>query len=128
MAEALNELLESEHIALADEKYSITEKGRRNSADCESSLSVVIRKRCDRRLSPLNAELRRNAQIRTSIQEGPENTYILTLSLDDDMGNLMELSLTAVSQAQCEQMASRFQAQPEQFYRTVLSALLATEE
>ena len=44
------------------------------------------------------------------------------------MGNLMELSLTTVSQAQCEQMANRFQTQPEQIYRTVLSALLATEE
>ena len=127
-AEAINELLESEHIALSDEKYSITEKGRRNSADCESSLSVVIRKRCDRRLAPLNAQLRRSAQIRTSVQEGAEGAYVLTLSLDDDMGNLMELSLTTVSQAQCEQMANRFQAQPEQVYRTILSSLLSTEE
>jgi hypothetical protein len=124
----INELLESEHISLSDDKYSITEKGRRNSADCESSLSVVIRKRCDRRLAPLNAQLRRNAQIQTSIQETQDGTFVLNLSLDDDMGNLMDLSLTAVSQEQCEQMAKRFQAQPEQFYRTVLAALLPSEE
>jgi len=127
-AEAINELIESEHIKQEDGKYSITDKGRRNSADAESSLSVVIRKRCDRSLAPLNAELRRNAQIQTSIQEGADGTYVLSLSLDDDMGNLMQLSLTSVSQAQCSQMARRFQAQPEKVYRTILTALLALDE
>ena len=127
-AEAINELVSSEHVKLEEERYSITDKGRRNSADCESSLSVVIRKRCDRRLAPLNAELRRSAQIHASVQEGENGAYILSLSLDDDMGNLMQLSLTSVSQAQCSQMARRFQAQPEKIYHSILSSLLALDE
>lgn len=127
-AEAINELIQSEHIRLEEEKYSITDKGRSNSADSESSLSVVIRKRCDSRLAPLNAELRRSAQIRTCVKEEDGGGYTLSLSLDDDMGNLMQLSLTSVSQAQCNQMARRFRAQPEKVYHTVLSALLAPDE
>ena len=126
-AEAINELIQSEHIKLEDDKYSITDKGRRNSTDCESSLSLVIRKRCDSRLAPLNAELRRSAQIHTGIRE-EGGTYVLSLSLDDDMGNLMQLSLTLPSQAQCDQMAQRFRAQPEKIYHTILSSLLALDE
>lgn len=126
-AEAINELIQSEHIKREDETYSITEKGRSNSAASESSLSVVIRKRCDSRLAPLNAALRRNAQIGTSVRE-ENGTFVLSLSLDDDMGNLMQLSLTAVSRDQCDEMARRFRTHPEKFYQRILSLLLTPEE
>lgn len=125
-AEAITELIQSEHIKLEDDRYSITDKGHSNSADSESSLSVVIRKRCDSRLAPLNAELRRSAQIHTDVHE-ENGTYVLSLSLDDDMGNLMHLSLTAVSRDQCEEMSRRFRERPEKIYQHILSLLLTPD-
>jgi len=123
-AEAVSELLESKHIAKNNDLYSITEKGHRSNADCESSLSLVIRRRCDERLSPLNAQLRRNAQIQAVVTQNKNDSFTLNLSLDDDMGNLMTISLNAVSEAQCDQMARYFQANPETVYRVLLSTLL----
>ena len=37
-AEATAELVESGHLELEEDRYAITEKGRANSAACESSL------------------------------------------------------------------------------------------
>lgn len=126
-AEAVNELTQSEHIALTDGLYDITEKGRRNIADCESSLSPVVRKRCDERLLPLNAELRRHAQVRASVSESSNGEFLLSLSLDDDAGNLLALSLVTASRTQGEQMAKHFQNHPEQVYHSILQALLHSE-
>ena len=123
-AEAVSELTESKHIVKHNDLFSISKKGHRSSADCESSLSLVIRRRCDERLAPLNARLRRDAQVQSSITENKNGSFTLSLSLDDDMGNLMDVSLTAVSKNQCEQMARFFQSNPEKVYRTLLFTLL----
>lgn len=122
--EAVGELAQSEHITDTDGMYAITEKGRRNSADCESSLSSVIRKRCDLNLIPLNARLRRNAQVHAEVESRENGEFILHLSLDDNAGNLMTLSLTTVSESQCEEMAQRFQSHPEIVYHGILQSLL----
>lgn len=127
LAEAIGELIQSEHISVSDGLHSITEKGRRNSADCESSLSPVVRNRCDERLLPLNAELRRHAQVRASVSESQNGEFLLCLSLDDDTGNLLSLSLTAASRAQSEQMAQYFRRHPEQVYNSIIQTLLRSE-
>lgn len=127
-AESAGELVASGHAALEEGRYAITEKGRRNIADCESSLSPVIRNRCDHRLIPVNAELRRSAQVRASVTEGEDGTPLLSLALDDHVGNLMALSLALGSREQGERMAQRFQSAPEEVYRGILKALLPEED
>ena len=42
-AAALAELVDTGHLELKDDKYSITEKGRRNGKICESSLAYSVR-------------------------------------------------------------------------------------
>lgn len=127
-AEAVGELVQSAHVLFQDNMYSITEKGRRNSADCESSLSPVIRKRCDANLAPVNAALQRSAQIRSEIEELGPTSFILHLSLNDDSGKLLSLDLTTVSMAQCKQMAEYFNSNAESFYHTILHTLLSSEQ
>ena len=55
-AEAVSELANSGHLEQQGDLYAITGKGRRACAAGESSLSPVIRQRCDRRLAPLEAQ------------------------------------------------------------------------
>ena len=65
-AEALAELVDTQHLDLGeDQRYTITDKGRRNGAICESSLAFSVRQRCEANLARINAVLRRDAQIRT---------------------------------------------------------------
>lgn len=123
-AEAVSELIESGHLAQDGELYSVTEKGRRNIAAGESSLSPVIRGRCDQRLIPLNNAIRRNAQVRTDIRPAEGGTCTVQLTLDDGDDCLFSLSLWAPSAEVARQVAERFKAHPERVYNGILGVLL----
>lgn len=125
-AESISELLESGHVEKNDNEYYIaTEKGIRNSADLESSLPSVIRKRCDQRLSPLNAALKRKSQVRSQIVPLENGGVSVRLVLDDDQGELFSLSLLAATQEDGEEIARRFTEHPDRIYNGILGVLLA---
>ena len=127
-AEAVSELLASGHLAQDGEFYSITDKGRRNCADTESSLSPVIRKRCDQRLAPLNQALKRKAQVRGEGIINPENGEItVQLSLDDDHGSLFSLSLLAGTEEEGHRIAAYFTDHPARVYNGILGVLFSNE-
>ena len=123
-AEAVSELVASGHLAQQGQDYTITDKGRRNIAAGESSLSPVIRARCDRRLAPLNNAIRRRAQVRSQVRQTGDSWQV-QLALDDGEESLFSLSLWAPSQDSAQAMADRFQAHPEQVYNGILGVLLA---
>lgn len=127
-AEAAAELVDSGHVSAEGGCYAATEKGRRNSADSGSSLSPVVRQRCDRRLEALNARLRRDGQVRAQVEPAGEGEFILRLWLDDERGNLLTLSLLTASEEECSRMAERFRARPEKVYHAILSAVLGGGE
>lgn len=127
-AESVAELVDTGHLAIQDERYVITDKGRRNGKICESSLAYSVRRKCDRNLAKLNAVLRRNAQVRSEILPREDGSVTLRLILDDDKGNLMTLDLLTVSEEQAGQLADRFRAQPEKLYENILQTLLEAEE
>ena len=92
-SDCLADLVRTENLTV-DEKngfYSITEKGRRNSEICETSLPYSIRLRCDKNLTRCNRALRRKNQVKSATEPRPNGTYTVSLSLDDDMGNIIDL-------------------------------------
>ena len=127
-AEAVAELVETEHLTLEDGLYAITEKGRQNGAACESSLPYSVKHKCGTGLARVNGELRRNAQVRAQVQARPEGGYTVRMDLDDDGGSLLALELFCPSQEQAGRLAERFKLRPEQLYNEVISVLLDTEE
>lgn len=124
-AEGVSELLESGHAEKKDDHYIATEKGRSNSADLESSLPSVIRRRCDQRLAPLNADLKRKAQVRSEVVPLDDGSVTVKLTLDDDRGELFSLSLLAATQEDGENIAHRFTDHPDRVYNGILGVLLA---
>ena len=124
-SECMNDLVPSGPLTLSEDGlYAITEKGRRNSEICESSLAFSVRKKCDRNLAKVNAVLRRNAQVRSELLPREDGGVTLRLILDDDKGNLMTLDLLAVSEDQANQLADQFRLHPEALYENILQTLL----
>ena len=121
-AASVAELVETGHLQLEGERYTITEKGRRNGKICESSLAFSVRRKCDRNLARVNGVLRRDAQVRAEILP------TLRLILDDDKGNIMTLDMLTVSEEQAGQLAENFRAQPEKLYESILQTLLENQE
>ena len=126
-AEAVSELTDSRHLDQQGEIYAITDKGRRACAAGETSLSPVIRQRCDRRLSPLNQALKRKAQVRAQVAEQPQG-FDVCLSMDDDKGSLLSLTLLAPTREDAQRIADGFLAHPDRVYNGLLGVLLTNDD
>lgn len=127
-SECLADLVRTEHLSLSESGlYAITEKGRRNSAICETSLPYSVRVRCDRNLEEWNRKLRRQRQVRASAEQRPNGTYTVKLALNDDKGSVMDLRLMVVDQAQAKAVAQRFRKSPEKLYGQIIRLLLEEE-
>ena len=127
-AEAVSELVDTGHLTLEEDRYAITDKGRRNGAACESSLPYSVKRRCSAALSKVNSALRRDAQVRSQITDRAEGGCTLRLSLDDEGGSLLLLELFCASRVQADRLAAGFKARPEQVYHELISALMESEE
>ena len=107
--------------------YSITEKGTRNSQICESSLPYSVRLRCDKNITECNRKLRRKSQVRASCEKRPNGTYSVRLSLNDDLGSLIDLKLMVPREDMANILAERFRQAPERTYSEIMNVLLAEE-
>ena len=126
-AEAVAELTDSGHLDQQGEVYAITGKGHRACAAGESSLSSVIRQRCDRRLAPLNQALKRKAQVRAQVAEQPLG-FDVCLSMDDDQGSLLSLTLLSPTREDAQRITDSFLAHPDRVYNGLLGVLLAGDD
>ena len=126
-AEAAAELVESGHLTKDGEFYSVTGKGRRACSAGESSLSPVVRRRCDQRLVPLNQALKRKAQVRAELRP-QAGGYDVCLTMDDDQGSLFSLTLLTPSQEDGQRIADQFLQHPDRIYNGILGVLLAEQE
>lgn len=126
--EATAELVNTGHLVRTEEGYLITEKGRTNSAACESSLPYSVRRRCAQDLAPVNAALRRNAQVRGEKLYKEDGSITVRMTLDDDGGNLLTIELLCPTEEQADRLIAGFRAKPEQVYNDVLEALSAGRE
>ena len=104
--------------------YAISDRGLRNSQSCESSIPYSVRLRCDKNLTAWNRKLRRKNQVKTSVVQRSNVTFTVRMSLDDDMGNVMDLKLMAVRQDIAKLLAERFQKEPERIYRQIMKLLM----
>ena len=71
-----------------------------------------------------NRKLRRRRQVKTSTEKRPNGTYTVKLSLDDDMGSVMDLRLMVIHQDMAEALSDRFQRSPERLYSEIIKTLL----
>lgn len=126
-AEATAELVENGNLELGQEGYRITDKGRVNSQACESSLPFSVRRHCDQSLIPVNAALRRQAQVKGEKRSGPDGAVMARMSLDDDKGNLLTVELLCPSEEQADRLIGGFRKRPEKLYHTILSVLSEEE-
>ena len=83
-----------------------------------------MRLRCDKNLTIWNRKLRRKSQVRAASEKRPNGTYTVRLSLDDDMGNVMDLKLMVVREDMAKVLESRFRQSPERIYSQIMNVLL----
>ena len=128
LTQAVTHMVETGQLEQDGDRYTITDKGRRNSEICESSLPYSVRMHCDDSLVQLNKLLRQEAQIQSSVSPNSDGTYTLHLCLNDVDTPLLKLDLLVPSTQQADTMAKTFKADPAGLYLHLTHLLMKQEE
>lgn len=105
-AECLGDLVKTEHLRVTEDgQYVITEKGRRNSGICESSLPYSVRQLSDRHIAAWNKAAVRRQQVQGRVTPRENGTFTVELRLRDDVDSLMTLDLMVADKADAEALA-----------------------
>lgn len=126
--QAIPQMVDSGHLSQTDEGYVITEKGRLACEQTEDSIAFPVKQRAGRAVERFNREMRRDSLIRTELLEQPNGDCLAVMRLDDDLGPLMTLELTAPSVRQARQFTRAFHAQADKIYQLVTEQLNAKPE
>ena len=123
LTQAVEHMVETGQLTREDDRYSITEKGRRNSQVCESSLPYSVRMHCDENLVKVNDLLRQEAQIQYSIRGNEDGTHTLFLHLDDVGTPLLQLELMIPDKDEADRMGKAFKRDPAGVYHDLCKLL-----
>ena len=80
--------------------------------------------KADKNIAVYNQKLKRKGLVRSMVNERPNGTYTVTLSLSDDVDNIMNLDLMVSKKEMAEQLSAHFQSHAEEIYNSILDALL----
>ena len=126
---ALPEMVTSGHISQPDEeRYVITEKGREAGKLTEDSLAFSVRQRAENAIDKFNRQLRRQSFVKTQVVPRENGDCAVVMTLDDEVGNLMKLELTAPNHRQALRLSRLFEEKAEMTYNLIMTQLLDTEE
>lgn len=122
-SECLADLVRTEHLRLEEGLYQITDKGRHNSSVCESSLPYSVRMEAERRLILCNEQLKRRALVKADLRPREKGGYEVSLSLSDELDELMSLKLLVTRQDMALELQKRFRERAEELYAKILADL-----
>lgn len=126
---AIPQMVTSGHLKeLADEQYEITEKGRADGSLTEDSIAYTVRCRAENAVARFNRQLRRSSFVQTQVIPRDTGDFSVVLSLDDEQGNLMTLTLMAPDQRQAVRLGKFFEKKADLIYSMTMAELLDDEE
>ena len=126
---ALPEMVTSGHLKqVENECYEITEKGREDGATTENSIAYTVRQRAENAVARFNRQIRRSSFVKTQILPRENGDFSVSMSLDDEVGNLMTLELLAPNQRQAIRLSKLFEKKAEAVYNLTMAELLDDED
>lgn len=123
LTQAVEHMVATGQLEKEEDRYAITDKGRRNSQICESSLPYSVRLHCDENLVKVNDALRREAQVQARVADNEDGTAVLTLIFQDGDSPLFHLELLAPDRERAAAWSGAFRADPGKFYLSVTRLL-----
>ena len=112
---AIPEMVASGHLKQVDEeRYEITEKGRRDGELTADSIAFTVKQRSENAVAKFNRQLRRSSFVKTQIIPRESGDHSVMMILDDEVGNLMTLELVAPDQRQAVRLGRLFEKKAEE--------------
>ena len=126
---AIPEMVKSGHLEEVEpDKYQITPKGRETEELTKDSIAFTVKQRAENAVTRFNRQIRRSSLVKTQVIDKENGECLVVMSLDDEMGNLMTLELSAPDQRQGNRLARLYENKAELVYNLIMTALLDDEE
>ena len=126
---AVPQMVESGHLEkTGEDEYVITDKGREQEEVTSDAIAYPVMQRALAAVERFNAQTRRGEFVRSELVEQENGTCTVRMLLDDDIGNLMKLELTAPSKTQGRSLQRAFEQQAEAIYNGIMKQLLRQTE
>ena len=126
---AVPELVQSGHLqALPEERYEITPKGRQHGELTADSVAFTVKHRVENAVEKFNRQLRRQSFVTTQINNDEAGDISVTMTLKDEVGHLMTLSLMAPDNRQAHRLSKLLEQKAEDIYNLTMMELLDEEE
>lgn len=129
VAQALPQMVDSGHLARNERgEYSITAKGIETGKVTDDSLAFPVMQRVQAAVERFNRERRREDYVHIQMTERPEGDYSVIMGLDDEVGNLMTLELSAPNRKQAHALTKAFRDRAEYIYQMIMTELIDEPE
>ncbi len=126
---AVPELVKSGHLqSVGADTYAITEKGKEHGTLTADSIVFTVKQRAENAVARFNRQRRRGSMVRTQVAQNENGDCTVVMALDDEMGNLMTLSMQAPDSRQANRLGKLFERKAEEVYSLVLAELLDEED
>ena len=94
----------------------------------EASVAFTVKQRAEDAVDNFNRQLRRKSYVKTRQIAKENGEYSVEMILDDDMGTLMKLELSAPNQRQALRLSKLLEGKAETIYNLTMEELLSSEE
>lgn len=128
VAEALPQMVETGHLSCENGLYSITPKGIETGKLTDDSLAFPVMQRVKAAVERFNRECRRDNFVHIQTVEKQDGEYAVVMGLDDEVGNLMTLEMSAPSRRQAVVLSQAFRDKAETIYQMIVTELLDSGE
>lgn len=129
VAQALPQMVDTGHLSYSEQgEYTITPKGIETGKVTDDSLAFPVMQRVKAAVERFNRECRRDNFVHIQTVEKAEGEYAIIMGLDDEIGNLMTLEMSAPSRKQAMVLSRAFRDRAELIYQMIMTELLDEPE
>ena len=126
LAQAVPQMVDSGHLEEVEGKrYVITEKGREACAVTEDAVAYPVMQRAQAAVDRYNRAVQRSSFVKTSVRQREGGDYSVSLSLNDEVSDLLKMELMAPTQKHAYRLAAAFSENAETIYRLIMDQLLS---
>jgi len=93
----------------------------------ENAVAFTVKQRAEDAVDSYNRQLRRSSYVKTQQIARENGEYSVEITLDDDMGTLMKLELSAPNQRQALRLSKLLEKKAETIYNLTMEELLSNE-
>ncbi len=126
---AVPEMVTSGHLQeTEDGSYIITAKGREDGETTKDDIAFTVKQNAENAVDKFNRQVHRSSFVKTRVESRENGDYSVIMQLDDALGTLMTMELTAPDSRQAVRLSRLLEKKAEAVYNLTMAELLDEEE